>query len=261
MRDIKIIPCLDIREGRVVKGVKFEDIRDARDPVEAAAAYCREGADELVFLDIYASVENRKTRLDWVRKVVEKVTIPFAVGGGISSIDDMKALLHAGVDKVSINTAAVKNPDLIKAAAAEFGKERIVVAVDGIKNPPGSNRPRLEVVIKSGNEPTGLSIVDWARKIEKLGAGEILLTSKDADGTREGYDLEMTKAVAEAVSIPVTASGGAGKLEHLYDAVATGKASAVLAASIFHFKEISIQEAREYLKSRGIPVRLATKKQ
>jgi imidazole glycerol-phosphate synthase subunit HisF len=254
MREVKIIPCLDIREGRVVKGVKFVNIKDARDPVEAAEAYCREGADELVFLDIYASVENRKTRLDWVRKVVDKVTIPFAVGGGISSIEDMKALLHAGVDKVSINTAAVKNPDLIKEAAAEFGRERIVVAVDGLKNPSGSNRPRLEVVIKSGNEPTGMSIVDWARKIEKLGAGEILLTSKDADGTKEGYDLEMTRAVAEAVSIPVTASGGAGTLEHLYEAVAIGKASAVLAASIFHFKEISIKEARDYLKSRGIPV-------
>jgi len=255
MKEIKIIPCLDIREGRVVKGVKFVDIKDARDPVEAAEAYCREGADELVFLDIYASVENRKTRLDWVRKVVEKVTIPFAVGGGISSLDDMKALIDSGVDKVSINTAAVKNPDLIKEAAREFGRERIVVAVDGLKNPAGSGRPRLEVVIKSGNEPTGLAIVDWARKIEKLGAGEILLTSKDADGTREGYDIEMTRAVAEAVSLPVTASGGAGTLEHLYEAVVKGKASAVLAASIFHFREISIKEAKEYLVSKGIPVR------
>jgi cyclase len=231
------------------------DIRDARDPVEAAEAYCREGADELVFLDIYASVENRKTRLDWVRKVVEKVTIPFAVGGGISSLDDMKALIDSGVDKVSINTAAVKNPALIKDAVREFGKERIVVAVDGLKNPVGSGRPRLEVVIKSGNEPTGLSIVDWARKIEKLGAGEILLTSKDADGTKEGYDIEMTRAVAEAVSLPVTASGGAGTLEHLYDAVVKGKASAVLAASIFHFREISIRQAKEYLMGKGIPVR------
>ncbi len=259
MNEVKIIPCLDIREGRVVKGVKFVDLRDARDPVEAAEAYCREGADELVFLDIYASVENRKTRLDWVRKVVEKVTIPFAVGGGISSLEDMKALIDSGVDKVSINTAAVKNPDLIKQAVREFGKDRIVVAVDGLKNSPGSNRPRLEVVIKSGNEPTGLSIVDWARKIEKLGAGEILLTSKDADGTRDGYDLEMTKAVAEAVSLPVTASGGAGTLRHLYDAVVIGKASSVLAASIFHFKEISIREAKEYLRSKGIPVRLLPK--
>ena len=255
MKAIKIIPCLDIREGRVVKGVKFVNIKDARDPVEAAEAYCREGADELVFLDIFATVESRKTRLDWVRRVVEKVTIPFAVGGGISTIQDMKALIDSGVDKVSINTAAVRTPELIKDAAREFGKDRIVVAIDGLKNPPGSNRPRLEVVVKSGNEPTGISIVDWARKVEKLGAGEILLTSKDADGTREGYDLEMTKAVAEAVTIPVTASGGAGKLEHLYEAVVVGKASAVLAASIFHFKEISIKEAKEYLKNRGIPVK------
>ncbi len=255
MKEIKVIPCLDIREGRVVKGVKFVDIRDARDPVEAAEAYCREGADELVFLDIYASVENRKTRLDWVRRVVEKVTIPFAVGGGIGSLDDMKLLIDSGVDKVSINTAAVTNPDLIKQAAREFGKERLVVAVDGLKNPAGSGRPRLEVVIKSGNEPTGLDIVDWARKIEKLGAGEILLTSKDADGTKEGYDIEMTRAVAEAVSLPVTASGGAGTLEHLYKAVVDGKASAVLAASIFHFREISIREAKEYLKNKGIPVK------
>jgi len=255
MKEIKIIPCLDIREGRVVKGVKFVNIKDARDPVEAAEAYCREGADELVFLDIFATVESRKTRLDWVRRVVEKVTIPFAVGGGVSTLQDMKALIDSGVDKVSINTAAVRTPELIKDAAREFGKDRIVVAIDGLKNPPGSNRPRLEVVVKSGNEPTGIPIVDWARKVEKLGAGEILLTSKDADGTREGYDLEMTKAVAEAVSIPVTASGGAGKLEHLYEAVVVGKASAVLAASIFHFKEISIKEAKEYLKNRGIPVK------
>jgi cyclase len=255
MKEVKIIPCLDIREGRVVKGVKFENIRDARDPVEAAEAYCREGADELVFLDIFATVESRKTRLDWVRRVVEKVTIPFAVGGGISTLEDMKALIDSGVDKVSINTAAVKTPDLIKDAVREFGRDRVVVAIDGLKNPPGSNRPRLEVVVKSGNEPTGLSIVDWARKVEKLGAGEILLTSKDTDGTKEGYDIEMTKAVAEAVSIPVTASGGAGKLEHLYEAVVKAKASAVLAASIFHFKEISISEAKDYLKSMGIPVK------
>jgi len=255
MKEIKIIPCLDIREGRVVKVIKFVDIKDARDPVEAAEAYCREGADELVFLDIFATVENRKTRLDWVRRVVEKVTIPFAVGGGIASLDDMKLLIDAGVDKVSINTSAVKNPDLIKAAAREFGKDRLVVAIDGLKNPPGSGKPRLEVVVKSGNEPTGIPIVDWAKKVEKLGAGEILLTSKDADGTKAGYDIEMTKAVAEAVSIPVTASGGAGTLEHLYQAVVEAKASAVLAASIFHFKEISIREAKEYLKSKGIPVK------
>jgi len=256
MSEVKIIPCLDIKEGRVVKGVKFVNLRDARDPVEAAEAYCREGADELVFLDIFATVENRKTRLEWVKKVVEKVTIPFAVGGGIGSIEDMKTLIDLGVDKVSINTAAVKNPELIARAAREFGKERLVVAIDGRKNPPGSGLPRLEVVVKSGNEATGIEIVDWAKKVEELGAGEILLTSKDTDGTKEGYDLEMTRAVAEAVHIPVTASGGAGKLEHLYEAVVAGKASAVLAASIFHFREISIPQAKMYLKEKGIPVRI-----
>ena len=256
MSEVKIIPCLDIKEGRVVKGVKFVNLRDARDPIEAAEAYCREGADELVFLDIFATVENRKTRLEWVKKVVEKVTIPFAVGGGIGSIEDMKTLIDLGVDKVSINTAAVKNPELIARAAREFGKERLVVAIDGRKNPPGSGLPRLEVVVKSGNEATGIEIVDWAKKVEERGAGEILLTSKDTDGTKEGYDLEMTRAVAEAVHIPVTASGGAGKLEHLYEAVVAGKASAVLAASIFHFREISIPQAKMYLKEKGIPVRI-----
>ncbi len=255
MNQIGIIPCLDIREGRVVKGVKFENLKDARDPVEAAAAYCRQGADELVFLDIFATVENRKTRLEWVKKVCEVVTIPFAVGGGIGNIEDMKALLDLGVDKVSINTAAVRTPELIERAAKEFGKGRLVVAIDGKKNPAGGGLPRLEVVVRSGNETTGMEIVDWAKRVEDLGAGEILLTSKDADGTKEGYDLEMTKAVAEAVSIPVTASGGAGKLEHLYEAVIIGKASAVLAASIFHFGEISIPEAKKYLKERGIPVK------
>ena len=255
MKQIKIIPCLDIKEGRVVKGVKFENLRDARDPVEAATAYCREGADELVFLDISATVENRKTRFDWVKKVCEVVTIPFAVGGGIGSIEDMKELFDLGVDKVSINTAAVRNPELIEKAAKEFGREKLVVAIDGRKNPQGSGLPRLEVVVKSGNEGTGLEIVDWAKRVEQLGAGDILLTSKDADGTKEGYDLEMTKAVAEAVGIPVTASGGAGTLEHLYEAVITGKASAVLAASIFHFGEISIPEAKKYLKERGIQVK------
>jgi len=254
MREVKIIPCLDIKEGRVVKGIKFVNLRDARDPAEAAEAYSREGADELVFLDIFATVENRKTRMEWVKKVRDVVTVPFAVGGGIGSIEDMKALIDLGVDKVSINTAAVQNPELISEASKKFGKEKLVVAIDGRKNPPDSGLPRLEVVIKSGTESTGMDIVEWAKRVESLGAGEILLTSKDADGTKDGYDLEMTKAVAEAVSIPVTASGGAGKLEHLYQAVTTGKASAVLAASIFHFKEISIMEAKQYLKKKGIPV-------
>jgi cyclase len=254
MKEVRIIPCLDVKEGRVVKGIKFVNLRDARDPVEAAQTYCREGADELVFLDIFATVENRKTRLEWVKRVADVVTIPFAVGGGVGSIEDMEALIKLGVDKVSINTSAVKNPELIKDANKKLGKERLVVAIDGRKNPKGSNLPRLEVVIKSGTESTGLDIVDWAKQVEKLGAGEILLTSKDADGTKEGYDLEMTKAVAEAVSIPVTASGGAGKLEHLYEAITIGKASAVLAASIFHFGEISIPEAKKYLKEKGIEI-------
>lgn len=255
MKEVRIIPCLDIKEGRVVKGIKFENLKDARDPVEAAEAYCREGADELVFLDIFATVESRRTRLEWVKKVAEKTTIPLAVGGGIASIETMKALLDLGVDKVSINTAAVKTPELVREASRVFGKERLVVAIDGRKNAPDSGLPRLEVVVKSGSEPTGIAIVDWAKKVEELGAGEILLTSKDADGTKDGYDLEMTEAVAEAVAIPVIASGGAGKLEHLYEAVTIGKASAVLAASIFHFREISIAQAKHYLKEKGIPVR------
>jgi len=256
MKEIKVIPCLDVKGGRVVKGVKFVNLKDARDPVEAAKAYCQEGADELVFLDIMATVENRKTRLEWVKRVADVVTIPFAVGGGIRNIQDMEDLFKLGVSKVSINTAAVRHPDLVKEASQKFGKEKLVVAIDGKKNPPHSGLPRLEVVVSSGEESTGIDIVEWAKKVEKLGAGEILLTSKDADGTKAGYDLEMTKAVAEAVSIPVTASGGAGKLEHLYEAVAVAKAAAVLAASIFHFGEISIPEAKRYLKSKGIPVRL-----
>jgi cyclase len=255
MNVVRIIPCLDVKDGRVVKGVKFVNLRDARDPVEAAEAYCRDGADELVFLDIAATVESRGTRLEWVKKVVEKVTIPFAVGGGIRNTEDMKALFDLGVNRVSVNTAVVRNPELIREASRKFGKEKLVVAIDGRKNQPGSGRPRLEVVVKSGSESTGLDIVEWAKRVEKLGAGEILLTSKDADGTKAGYDLEMTKAVAEAVTIPVTASGGAGKLEHLYEGVTIGKASAVLAASIFHFGEISISEAKRYLKEKGIPVK------
>ena len=256
MKPVRIIPCLDVKEGRVVKGVNFINLRDARDPVEAAEAYSLSGADELVFLDIMATVESRGTMREWVKKVAEKVTIPFAVGGGIRNTQDMKELFELGVAKVSINTAAVKNPELIKQAAAEFGKDKLVVAIDGRKNPTGSNLPRLEVVVKSGGEATGIDIVTWAKRVEELGAGEILLPSKDADGTKEGYDLEMTRAVAEAVAIPVIASGGAGKLEHLYEAVTIGKAAAVLAASIFHFGEITIPEAKKYLHDKGIPVKI-----
>jgi len=256
MNIVRIIPCLDVKDGRVVKGINFVNLRDARDPVEAAEAYCREGADELVFLDIAATVENRGTRLKWVKRVAEKVTIPFVVGGGIRDTEDMKALFDLGVDKVSVNTAAVSNPELIRESSRKFGNQKLVVAIDGRKNPPGSGHPRLEVVVKSGSESTGLDIIEWAKRVEKLGAGEILLTSKDADGTKGGYDLEMTKAVAEAVKIPVTASGGAGKLEHLYEAVTIGKASAVLAASIFHFGEISISQAKKYLAEKGISVKM-----
>jgi cyclase len=255
MKAVRIIPCLDVKDGRVVKGIKFVNLRDARDPVEAAEAYCREGADELVFLDIFATVESRKTRFEWVKKVCEVVTVPFAVGGGIASLEDMQTLFDLGVSKVSINTAAVRTPELIRASSNKFGKDRLIIAIDGRKNPTGTGLPRLEVVVKSGSESTGLDILGWAKRVEKLGAGEILLTSKDADGTKEGYDLEMTRAVAEAVSIPVIASGGAGKLEHLYEAVTIGKASAVLAASIFHFGELSISQAKRYLKGKGITIR------
>jgi len=208
-----------------------------------------------VFLDIFATVESRKTRFEWVKRVCEVVTVPFAVGGGIASLEDMQTLFDLGVSKVSINTAAVRNPELIKASSNKFGKEKLVVAIDGRKNPSGTGLPRLEVVVKSGSEATGIDIVEWAKRVEKLGAGEILLTSKDADGTKEGYDLEMTRAVAEAVSIPVIASGGAGKLGHFYEAVVTGKASALLAASIFHFGEISISQAKSFLQKKGIPVK------
>jgi cyclase len=256
MTKVKIIPCLDVKDGRVVKGIKFENLRDARDIVEAASAYEKQGADELVILDIAATVENRSTRLEWVRKLADAVSIPFAVGGGIRTTDDMQALFDLGAAKASINTAAVKNPALVKEASGRFGSSRLVVAIDGKKNFIGSGKPRLEVVVSGGNESTSLDIVEWARQVERLGAGEILLTSKDADGTKDGYDIEMTRAVAEAVGIPVTASGGAGTLEHLYAAVVDGKASAVLAASVFHFGEISVREAKEYLASRGVPVYL-----
>jgi len=256
MRMVRVIPCLDIKEGRVVKGVRFVDLKDARDPVEAARAYSEQGADELVFLDIFATVENRPTRLEWVKQVRAATGIPFAVGGGINSLSDMKALFDLGVDKISINSAAVKRPGLIQEASREFGKDRLVVAIDGKKNPAAGGHPRLEVLVKSGRESTGLDITGWARRVEELGAGEILLTSKDADGTLNGYDIPMTLAVADAVTIPVTASGGCGKLEHMAAAIIEGHATAVLAASIFHFGTFTVRQAKEFLKSQAIPVRL-----
>jgi len=251
MEMVKVIPCLDIKDGRVVKGVKFVNLKDARDPAEAAAAYCKQGADEIVFLDIAATVEKRKTRLEWVKKVAKVVSVPFAVGGGIGSLDEMKALFDLGVSKVSINTAAVRNPDLIEEAADTFGPDRIVVAIDAQKGEHG-----FEVIVSGGTKKAGLELVEWAQQVEDLGAGEILLTSKDADGVQNGYDIPMTLAVADAVTIPVTASGGCGKLEHMAAAVIEGHAAAVLAASIFHFGTFTVKQAKEYLKSQGIPVRL-----
>ncbi len=247
----RIIPCLDVKNGRVVKGVNFINLRDAGDPVENAKFYDKEGADELVFLDITASHEKRKTILKIVRDVAESVFLPFTVGGGIGSIEDIRALLNAGCDKVSINTAAVRDPEFVKRASARFGSQCIVVAIDARRSKRG-----WEVFTHGGRNPTGIDAVKWAKRVEKLGAGEILLTSMDRDGTKDGYDIELTRAISEAVSIPVIASGGAGKLVHLYGALTKGKADAVLAASIFHFREHSVGEAKRFLKRRGVAVRV-----
>lgn len=249
---VKIMPCLDMKEGRIVKGVHFVNIRDAGDPVENAKFYQQEGADELAMLDIAATVEGRKTRLEWVKNVLKVVSIPLTVGGGISSLENMEELFKLGISKVSINTAAVKRPELIREASKKFGKEKIVVAIDGRRNPKMLSG--FEVVIKGGTEGTGIDAVEWARRCEELGAGEILPTSMDGDGTLAGYDILFTRAIADAVKIPVIASGGAGTLEHLYEAVVKGKASTLLAASIFHFRKHSIKEAKGYLKSKGIEV-------
>lgn len=246
----RIIPCLDVKDGRVVKGTRFLDLRDAGDPVEVAARYDREGADEVVFLDITASHEKRGIIMDVVRRTAEQVFMPLTVGGGVGSVEDVRELLKAGADKVSINTAAVANGELVREAALGFGSQCIVVAIDA-KRTNGS----WEVYTHGGRTPVGLDAVEWARRVEELGAGEILLTSMDCDGTQNGYDIELTRAVAEAVGIPVIASGGAGSLEHLYEGLSLGKADAVLAASIFHFGTYSVQEARAYLGERGIDVR------
>lgn len=247
----RIIPCLDVKNGRVVKGVKFVDLTDEGDPVELAAFYEQQNADELVFLDITASWERRNILLKVVEETSEKIFIPFTVGGGIHKIEDIHQLLRAGADKVSINTAAVKNPKIIREAALKYGSSTIVVAIDAIKRDD-----YWEVVINGGRTSTGKDAVKWAQEVEKLGAGEILLTSMDSDGTKDGYDIELTRQVVEKTKCPVIASGGAGKLEHFYQVFAEGKASAALAASIFHRKEISIARVKEYLAEKKIPVRL-----
>lgn len=250
MAPVLVIPCLDVKGGRVVKGVKFVELRDARDPAEAAAAYSQQGADQVVMLDIAATVEDRKTRLEWVRRVADAVTVPFAVGGGIGSLADMEELFDLGVDQCSVNTAAVRNPALVREAVAAFGSQAVCVAIDGETNEDG----RFEVLISGGRKRAGRDLVEWAREVEQLGAGSILLTSKDADGTLDGYDVPMTRAVAEAVSIPVIASGGAGTLDHFVEAVRDGKAAAVLAASVFHFGTFTIPQVKAYLKEHDLPV-------
>ena len=248
MHTKRIIPCLDVNNGRVVKGVNFVDLKDAGDPVEIAKAYDKAGADELVFLDITASSDRRNTVVDMVRKVAETVFIPFTVGGGIRTVDDFRALLREGADKISIDT-----PNLISDAADKFGSQCVVIAIDAKKRADGSG---WNIYKHGGRIDVGIDALEWAHKVEKLGAGEILLTSMDCDGTKAGYDLELTRAVAEAVNIPVIASGGAGNLEHFYDALTDGKADAALAASLFHYKELEIKEVKEYLRGRGVSVRL-----
>ena len=249
----RIIPCLDVKNGRVVKGVNFVDLKDAGDPVEIAKAYDKAGADELVFLDITASSDDRSTVVDMVRKVAECVFIPFTVGGGIRTVDDFKALLREGADKISINSSAINRPELIREAAEKFGSQCVVVAIDAKRRADGSG---WNIYKNGGRVDMGMDAVEWARTAEKMGAGEILLTSMDGDGTKEGYDMALTRAVAESVSIPVIASGGAGQLSHFYDALTEGKAEAVLAASLFHYKELEIRQVKEYLRERGISVRL-----
>jgi cyclase len=251
----RVIPCLDVREGRVVKGVQFVNLIDAGDPVECAKAYDAAGADELVFLDITASHEKRQIMVDVVRRTAAEVFMPVTVGGGLRTLDDIKEMLRAGADKVSLNTSAVENPEFVHAASSRFGSQCIVVAIDAKRSAPRSPF-RFEVYTHGGRIPRGLDAIEWARRMEALGAGEILLTSMDRDGTQEGYDLELTAAISEAVGIPVIASGGVGTLQHLVDGIVLGKADAVLAASIFHFGTYSIGEAKAYMAARGLPVRL-----
>lgn len=253
MHTKRIIPCLDVKDGRVVKGVRFENLRDAGDPAETGAAYGDAGADELVFLDITASSDARNTAVDMVRKVAEKVFIPFTVGGGIRTVEDFRMLLREGADKISVNSAAIDRPELIAEAADKFGSQCVVVAIDAKKRADGSG---WNIYKNGGRIDMGIDAVEWAAKVEGLGAGEILLTSMDTDGAKEGFDIELTRQVAEAVSIPVIASGGAGTMEHFYEAFTVGKADAGLAASIFHYKELEIRQVKEYLRKRGVPVRI-----
>ena len=254
MDTIKIMPCLDMKDGRVVKGVNFINLKDAGDPVENASFYQKEGADELAMLDIAATVENRKTRLEWVKNVSSVINIPLTVGGGISSLEDIRLVLEAGADTISMNSAAVKSPDLIKQAAEEFGSEKITVAIDTRRN---KNMPSgFELVVSGGTKPVEKDAIEWAKKCQELGAGVILPTSMDGDGTQAGYDLEFTKAVSDAVTLPVVASGGAGKLEHFYEAVVQGGAQILLAASVFHFRIFSIKQVKEYLRNKGLQVNL-----
>lgn len=248
----RIIPCLDVDNGRVVKGVNFTNLIDAGDPVEIARAYSEAGADELVFLDITATSQERSTTLDMIRKIGSVVSIPFVVGGGIRSLDDIHTILNEGADKVTINTAAINNPSLIEEAVAEFGSSRIVTAIDGKRRVDKSGWN----VLKNGGQDAGIDVIEWAKQVEKLGSGEILLTSMDKDGTKNGYDIELTRAVAQSVSIPVIASGGAGKKEDFYEALTKGQADAVLAASLFHFKEIEIHELKDYLRNNGININI-----
>ena len=249
----RVIPCLDVKNGRLVKGVNFVDLKDVGDPAQVGAAYSQAGADELVFLDITATLEKRKTLIDVVKRTVKNILVPLTVGGGIKSIQDIEDLMEIGVSKVSINTAAVQNPELVKEAARQFGGEKIIVAIDTHSS---SQVPStFEVLVSGGTKPTGIDAVEWARRVEDLGAGAILPTSIDTDGTQTGYDIAMTRAIADAVSLPVIASGGAGTLEHLYQAITQGKADAVLVASIVHFGKYTIAQIKEYLAGRGIPVR------
>jgi len=254
MSIIKIMPCLDMKEGRVVKGIHFVDLKDAGDPVENAKFYQKEGADELAMLDIAATVENRKTRLEWVRNVSSVIDIPLTVGGGISSLLDIEMVLEAGADKVSMNSAAVNDPDLVKKASQKYGSSKIVVAVDARRNKEMSSG--FELVVSGGTQPVGKDAIDWAKQCQKLGAGAILPTSMDGDGTQAGYDLEFTKAISDTVDLPVIASGGAGILEHFYEGVLKGGADILLAASVFHYRILSIKQVKEYLRDKGLEVNL-----